>query len=242
MTTIAAEEPRIARILQGTSDWEEEWTKGVDVGTRWDIGHCEPELAYELSLKETGVLSELFKRVSKGDSIRGLVPGCGRGYPVAAIAKAGIPCTGLELSQTAATLAREASPHPNAKFIVGDFFDPKATTDKYDIVFDSTFLCAISPLMWRQWAKRMDQIIAPKGFLTMQVFPVVPGGPERDPDAPGDEPGPPNRLTVQLVRELLKDYPFEEVLFRKTPPERNARNIARGLAVEEYFMIFRKRE
>eukprot|EP01097_Dermamoeba_algensis_P011328 TRINITY_DN8764_c0_g1_i1.p1 TRINITY_DN8764_c0_g1~~TRINITY_DN8764_c0_g1_i1.p1 ORF type:complete len:249 (-),score=57.49 TRINITY_DN8764_c0_g1_i1:122-790(-) len=215
--------------------------KGVAKFTRWDIGKCEPELVYELSLKEDGSLSELFQRKTQ---VRALVPGCGRGYAVKALAEAGFISKGLDLSQSACKIAQEECGHPNGEFLAGDFFDSSKDLGKFDIIFDSTFLCAISPLMWRQWAKRMNDLVAPSGFLVMQVFPIAveEDAPERDPDQPGNEPGPPNRLTLTLVRELLKPYPnFTEVLLRQTPKEREARGSfeVRNKKVKEYLMIWR---
>lgn len=232
-------------VLPGTSDWENEWANGIARGTRWDICQCEPEFAHELGLGESGTLADLFKR-GDNSKLKALVPGCGRGYPVVEIASKGIKAYGLDLSSTAMDIAQKENPHKDATYLVGDFFDAEMPYNKigpFDLIFDSTFLCAISPLMWRQWAKRMNELIAPKGLLAMQLFPISmdESAPERDPDHPNtDEPGPPNRLTVKLVRELLKDYPFQERTFRLTPTNFVARGVARGIPVNEYWVVFQK--
>ena len=232
----------MATLLPGTEDWEATWAKGLDRGMRWDIGKPEPELTYELGLKDKGTLAALFTK--DPSEIRALVPGCGRGYAVAALANAGFNTIGLDLSESAAKVAETDSSHPNAKYLVGNFFEVKGL-GPFDIIFDSTFLCAISPLQWRDWARRMNELVARGGYLALQAFPISVDdhAPERDPDHPGDEPGPPNRLTVKLVRELLKPYPFVEVAFRLTPPERFARGdfFVRGEPVREYWMVFQRK-
>ena len=124
------------------------WTQGVEKGTKWDIGRCEPYL--EEDLLEAGLL----------DSVDGtqtaLVPGCGRGYAVAALAKHGFQTTGLDISPKGAAQASEylstVGGNPsNAKIVVCDFFTHEPT---YDVVFDSTFLCALPPSMREDWAKK----------------------------------------------------------------------------------------
>jgi len=228
-------------VLPGSEDWEAAWSAGLSKGMRWDIGKCEPELEYELGLGEKGTLAPLFR--APLTEKRGLVPGCGRGYAVAAMAKAGIKAIGLDLSPSAVKEATAESSHPLAQFVEGNFFEAEGL-GQFDLIFDSTFLCAISPQQWRQWAKTMNELIKPGGSLALQVFPVFvdEAFSERDPDHPGDEPGPPNRLTINLVRKLLSDYPFKEVAFRETPVERNARGDfqIRSYAVKEYWMVFLK--
>ena len=47
----------MSTLLPGTEDWEATWAKGLDRGMRWDIGRPEPELTYELGLKDKGTLA-----------------------------------------------------------------------------------------------------------------------------------------------------------------------------------------
>jgi len=227
----------------GETDWEAQWAAGIGRGERWDIEKPEPELVYELSKKVGGVLSELSKDAK---SHRALVPGCGRGYAPAALGAAGFKTIGLELSSTAVATAQKECPNENTKYMAGDFFDATVPLGQFDLIFDSTFLCAIPPRTWQLWAQRMNELIVPGGFLVMQVFPisVEADAPEIAVDAIGyDEPGPPFRLTLKLIRDLLSPYPFDEVVFRETPKERWARGqfLVRQEPVREYFMIWKKK-
>jgi Thiopurine S-methyltransferase (TPMT) len=130
--------------------WEEVWTNGVAKRTRFDIGEAEKELVFELERGRAGegVLSPLFISTK-----RALVPGCGRGYAVNAFAAAGLKALGLEISSTAVKNAQEDQGHENAEFIEGDFFNRESDVGTFDAVFDSTFLCAINPSLYRAWAR-----------------------------------------------------------------------------------------
>jgi SAM-dependent methyltransferase len=224
------------------TDWEGRWAGGVEKKTGFDIGECEPELVYELNqARNKGVLADLLSVKPKA---RALVPGCGRGYAAAAFADAGFLGVGMDLSRTAMEIARTEFKQPGVEFIEGNFFETDVGT--FDAIFDSTFLCAISPTAYRSWAKRMSELINPGGFLIMQVYPVSidPNAPEIAIEGPNVETlGTPFRLTIKAVHELLKPYPFELVLFRETPEERAARryHIVRGEYFKEYLMIWKKK-
>ncbi len=43
---------------------------------------------------------------------------------------------------------------------VGDFF---AVQGQYHLIFDYTFLCALPPIMRKDWAKTMSKILHPDG-------------------------------------------------------------------------------
>jgi SAM-dependent methyltransferase len=240
--------PEKFKHLLGTSDWEGMWSTGVERGMIWDIGKCEPDLVHELKLRDKGSLGSLFA-TKTGDlsSLKALVPGCGRGYAVAAIAEAGIPALGLEISPTAAEIARKDCPQERAEYRVGDFFDQTSGIGPFNLIFDSTFLCAISPKQWRPWAKRTVSLLAPGGLLALQVFPVY-NDSAQDPDHPVEgESSPPYSISPNLVRALLEPYSkeMEEIACRETPQENAARQLRpvpmRKERAKEYWMVFRKK-
>ncbi|OJJ58788.1 hypothetical protein ASPSYDRAFT_1176886 [Aspergillus sydowii CBS 593.65] len=137
-----------------------------------------------------------------------LVPGCGRGYDVIALALHGFNACGLEISGTAVSEAREfaekelASPQAcnfgetwkenpsgiiqagKAQFVEGDFFDEAwlgaLDVEQFDVVYDYTFLCALHPSQRGQWAERMAELLKPGGLLVCLEFPMY-----KDPGLPG---------------------------------------------------------
>ena len=105
---------------------------GLQPGQAFDATRCEPSFQ---ALIDAGGLP----------TGRALVPGCGRGYAVAALASEDRAVTGLEISETAKAAADahlRGVGCTAGKVIVDDFFTHEPD-QPYDLAFDSTFLCAI---------------------------------------------------------------------------------------------------
>lgn len=163
--------------------WKQAWEEGR---TPWDAGASPP------------VLVEL---VASGTLPRGraLVPGAGSGYDVLTLASDDRDVTGLDLSPIALErfekLREEAGvPAERARMVSADFFD-FTPPHRFELIWDYTFLCAIDPARRRDWATRMDELLAREGELVTLIFPVNGG----DPSA-----GPPYPMTPDLVRDLLE--------------------------------------
>ena len=127
-----AEDPETER---GSSpNWELVWQEGVASGACFDVSTPSKAL---LTLLENANLPPS----------KALVPGCGRGYDVAAFASYGHDAVGLELSETALLEARKYldafQPKAGAKtgkmeLRSGNFFELE---EKFDIIYDYTFSC-----------------------------------------------------------------------------------------------------
>lgn len=112
------------------------------------------------------------------------------------------------------------------QFIIGDFFHedflaaitsttttthgdstsnntvpPTTKEEKFDLIFDYTFLCALPRELRPTWAKRMSELLAPDGFLVCLEWPL-----QKSPK----EGGPPHGLSAELYEELLRK-PGQEV-------------------------------
>ncbi|MEO0325496.1 MAG: methyltransferase domain-containing protein [Myxococcota bacterium] len=165
--------------------WEDAWAEGR---TRWDAGAPAPALE---ALLAEGALGS-------GAGRRALVPGCGSGYDVFALARAGFEAVGLDLAPTAAarfeTLRAEAG-LDGASIAVGDAF-AHAPAAPYDVVWDYTFCCALDPAERPRWAALMERLLAPEGVLATLVFPAI--------HAPSDYQGPPWPLWPDDQRAVLE--------------------------------------
>ena len=108
-----------------TTDWEALYQTGE---TQWDKGAPAPALLEYLAH------TPLIGRV--------LVPGCGRGHDVRAIAAAGADeVIGLDLAPSAFAGVETL---PNTHFVVGDLFNlPLDFTAAFDAVYEHTCFCAI---------------------------------------------------------------------------------------------------
>lgn len=150
------------------TNWDDRWRDG---DTPWD--HCEP----------APPLLELLDS-EHGDYLMGrrvLVPGCGSGEDVRALARVGANATGLDISAAATTRAREMDPTPGAKFENGSFFD--WVSEPFDAIWEHTCFCAIEPADRVQYAAACARLIRPGGFLTGVFY--------LDPWLPDEVPAPP---------------------------------------------------
>ncbi|KAL2128460.1 hypothetical protein VTI74DRAFT_9173 [Chaetomium olivicolor] len=175
--------------------WSELWDTNK---TYWDRGIPSPAL---IDLVESGTNLIPKPSGTGGRKPLALVPGCGKGYDPVMLAFHGYDVYGLEVSPTAVETARKYareqaadplpynfsnSARPNAergqvKFINGDFFardwekeccSNGEAFSGFDLIYDYTFLCALLPSMRQDWARRMNELLAPSGVLVCLEFPL----------------------------------------------------------------------
>ncbi|CAN0922980.1 Probable thiol methyltransferase 2 [Linum grandiflorum] len=168
--------------------WDKCWEQGL---IPWDLGRTTPVI---LHLLQAGTLP-------KG---RALVPGCGTGYDVVAMACPERFVVGLEISDKAIEKANQLfSNSPNSNhfaFVKAEFFNWNPS-EKFDLIFDYTFFCAIEPNMRPEWAQRINDLLRPDGELITLIFPIS--------DHVG---GPPYKVSVSEYEELLHPMGFKAVL------------------------------
>lgn len=182
--------------------WEGMWARGIAQGEKFDASRTEP--LFQRLLDRGGQATPQLPATGG----RALVPGCGRGYAVVSLEKAGYRAEGLEIAPTAAqaATAHVRSQGCRAEVKVGDFFEVPRER-QFDLVFDATFLCAIDPKLRSSWAEQMAGIIAPGGQLATYIFPIRPPG-EADPADGLIGGGPPFALSMRLVEGLLAGVGF----------------------------------
>ncbi|XP_010526816.1 PREDICTED: probable thiol methyltransferase 2 [Tarenaya hassleriana] len=139
--------------------WQKCWELGV---TPWDLGGPTPVVAH---LCETDSLPDG----------RVLIPACGSGYDVVAMACPTRRVIGLDISEAAVERSKKRfSSLPNAEyfsFLKGDFFTWQPA-EPFDLIFDYTFFCGLSPDRRPLWAKRMQELLKPGGELVTLIFPL----------------------------------------------------------------------
>ncbi|UNI20756.1 Methyl halide transferase [Purpureocillium takamizusanense] len=199
--------------------------------TPWD--RAGPSLALaDLLAQRTDLVPPAQERDARGNLIQGvprrtaLVPGCGRGHDVLLLSSFGYDVWGLDYSPDAVRMAEENRKDAESKglykpveqdlekgdvkWLAGDFFDGSWSkgigTDgsgTFDLIYDYTFLCALPPEARPRWAKRMADLVHPKGRLVCLEFPT---------GKPLSEPGPPWGLNPEVYEALLS-APGEEVSY-----------------------------
>ena len=128
----------------------------------WNLNEPHPELK--------SVLQQL-----KLHKCRILVPGCGYGHDAALLAEQGHLVTAIDISEEAISKATERYGHlENLTFIREDLFaDDEKYTKAFDIVFEHTFYCAISPDKRDDLIKLWKRVLTETGHL-LGIFFVVP--------------------------------------------------------------------
>jgi len=93
---------------------------------------------------------------------RVLVPGCGTGYEVRLFAEHGHDVLGIDFSDLALEAARRELGSLSGLVRKGDFF---ALEERFDLVYERAFLCALPRARWADWGRRMAGLVRPGGEL-----------------------------------------------------------------------------
>jgi SAM-dependent methyltransferase len=185
------------------------WDKRFAAGdTPWDRGAANPQLGIWLA---TGAL----------EPCRILVPGCGAGHEVAALAQAGFEVTALDYSPEAIARTRQRLDAERLKAAVIEAdalaWRPEKT---FDAVYEQTCLCALYPDQWRDYADQLHRWLSPSGKLfALFVQLLRPGAAE------GFIEGPPYHCDIHAMRAL-----FPEPLWTWPKPPYLRTTHPRGLA------------
>jgi SAM-dependent methyltransferase len=127
------------------TDWNERYRKGE---TPWEKGAPAPPLLELLGKVDAEIWGD--------GSV--LVPGCGTGHDVRALAAKGFPVLGLDLAEEAICRAHSHPEVGGESYEVGDFLDAGWRVGKcFSAIFEHTCFCAIDP------ARRAD-------YANLQAF------------------------------------------------------------------------
>ena len=129
---------------------------------------------------------------------RVLIPGCGSGYEIEAFASTHWEVMGVDFSTVAVARARQLLGPLGDQVHQGDFFDYPLRQGWFDIIYERTFLCTLTPEFRTQYARRIAELVAPSGLLCGFFF----FGPE-------DEP-PPYPISQDQLYELLGTW-FDKI-------------------------------
>jgi methyl halide transferase len=194
-------------------DWE---TRYRTRDTPWDKGAPAPPLLEWLRTR--GVLD---------GSV--LVPGCGTGRDVRAIAAASPKAAviGLDIAETALDQACRFPLAGNEQYRLGDLFDlPIELTNRFDWVFEHTCFCAIDPERRPEYVRVIKRALIAEGAL-LAIFFLNPWDPGEAPEGGG----PPFGTTREELDALFgRDFVLvEEMRPQSAYPGREGREIVRLL-------------
>ena len=196
-----------------------DWNKRYETGdTPWEKGLPAPPLLE--------VLRKLGAEIWGGGAV--LVPGCGSGHDVRAIAAAGLTPVGLDLAQLAIDSALSYPKAGGETYEKADFLDPAWHAGKsFSAVWEHTCFCAIDPSRRADYAKACAGLIEPGGHLIGVFF--------LTPNEPGTEhEGPPFNSTISEIEDLFAPWFVRE---HGWVPE----NAYPGREGQEWIAVFRRK-
>jgi len=122
----------------------------------WDLGGAPIELVEALGteLRPPG---------------RVLIPGCGSGYEVSLFIAAGWEVCAIDFAPAAVARAQTILGAAGTCVRLGDFF-AEPLPEPFDLVYDRTFLCSLSPVRWPEYADRVASLLRPGGWLAGIFF------------------------------------------------------------------------
>jgi SAM-dependent methyltransferase len=194
-----------------STDWESQYQKRE---TPWDKQVAHPFIQEAQWTERSG---------------HWLVPGCGYGDDLVALADAGADTVlGLDVAPSAIAGAKlRHSNRTDLTFALGDFFamptDPRAGT--FDGLWEHTCFCAISPGDRSRYVEAAAAALRPGG-LFVGCFYMNPWDPEED-----QNQGPPFRSEVTQLDSLFEKYFIleREMVPSATHPGREGRELVRFL-------------
>ena len=183
--------------------WEVMWAGGLAKGQAFDVG-----------MPSQTLMGALKRMPRPAERTRALVPGCGRAYDALALARHGFAAVhAIDLSKTACEAARaflDETGDPlatNVELICADFFEHDCS-ERYDLIWDCTFLCALDPSVRERWAAKQATLLKPDGKLLTCIFPIG-----------TKSGGPPYALSVELLKSLLHPVGLAPVEIREDLPD-----------------------
>ncbi len=134
--------------MKPVTDWEKRYQEG---NTGWDLGEVSTPL------------KDYFDQLENKE-LRILIPGAGNAYEAAYLHEKGFNNVFvLDLAPSPLKQFQEKYPDfPSDNLIQANFFDHK---EKYDLIVEQTFFCAIDPKHRQEYAKKSHSLLKEKGKL-----------------------------------------------------------------------------
>jgi len=161
------------------SYWEERYSSAQ---TGWDIGHVSPPI-------------KAYVETLENKKLKILVPGAGNAYEAEFLYRSGF--TNVWVVDWAkaplVNLANRCADFPQEQLLQANFFDLEQ--GGFDLIIEQTFFCALRPELRPTYARKMAELLKPKGKLVGLLF-----------DAPLNSDRPPFGGTKEAYLPLFRPY------------------------------------
>lgn len=189
---------------------KEFWTNRYDTdNTGWDVGEI------------TTPLKEYIDQLTN-KNLKILIPGGGNSYEAAYLFKHGFKNVFvIDLVQKPLdSLVKKILNFPKKQLIQGDFFN---LTDKFDLIIEQTFFCALNPNLRANYVRKMSDILTENGKIVGLLF-----------QFPLTKEGPPFGGSKQEYIDRFSPFFNMEIL-------KTAYNSIKPRKEKELFIIFKKK-
>lgn len=191
--------------------------------TDWEDNYQRHDTPWEKGAPCPGLVDFL-----KTEPVRGrvLVPGCGFGHDVRALAATADEVVGIDLAPSAVAGARAFPTIGGERYELANLFAlPAVIRGSFDWVWEHTCFCAIDPNMRPAYVEAVAAALTPGGHL-LAIFYLDPGN-----DHPDD--GPPFGVSIAEINALFlpRFTPIREWLPVHAYPGREGREWMRLLKV-----------
>lgn len=185
--------------------------------TDWNARYAHKDTPWDKGMPHPAIVKYVTAHPLEGDI---LVPGCGTGHDVRAIASLSNRPVGLDASERAIHTANSIAKIANESFLLGDLFSiPSSLYGKFDWVLEHTCFCAIEPNMRDAYANSVYRTLKSHGRILAVFF--------LDPHV--DE-GPPHGVSVAELEEIFSAFEvIEEHRNPSTFPDRDGVELLRVL-------------
>jgi SAM-dependent methyltransferase len=142
------------------------------MSTNWESHYISGEIPWEKGGAHPGLVAFLKATPVHG---RVLVPGCGTGHDVRALAATADEVVGLDIAPSAVALAKSEPTVGGERYMSGDLFAlPAKMRAAFDVVFEHTCFCAIDPALRADYVAAVAGALKPAGRL-LAIFYLDPG-------------------------------------------------------------------
>jgi SAM-dependent methyltransferase len=191
--------------------------------TDWESQYQQRDTPWEKGAPSPGLVDFLATEPIRG---RVLVPGCGFGHDVRALASTADEVVGLDIAPSAVIGAERIPKVGPERYLLGNLFDlPSEMRGVFDWVFEHTCFCAIQPSQRQAYVEGVASALKPGGRL-LAIFYLDPGN-----DSPDE--GPPFEVSIAgLDRLFLPRFALErEWLPQHAYPGREGREWMRVMTL-----------
>lgn len=142
----------------------------------WEDRYLNDDAPWDASAITTPIKEYIDRLTDKDQKI--LIPGAGNGHEFEYLISLGFANVYmLDIAEQPLKNAAQRMPNvPTDRFILGDFFQHE---QKYDLILEQTFFCALSPELREAYVTQMHRLLTTDGTLAglMFNFPLTEQGP-----------------------------------------------------------------